>query len=466
MSSEVAVRVEGLSKRYELYNTPRDRLKQFVLPILRRMGGMPPRNYFREFWALRDVSFEIRKGEPVGIIGRNGSGKSTLLQIITGTLAPTSGTVATHGRVAALLELGSGFNPEFSGRENVYMNAALLGFRRDEVDGMFDAIAGFADIGEHLDQPVKTYSSGMLVRLAFAVQVQVEPDILIVDEALAVGDALFQKRCLQKIGKLVSDGTTLLFVSHDQENVRTLTSRSLLLDHGNQAAWGPTPEVLLEYRRRLNEEEAAYFAAAVKDLASRAREKQASQPPAAAAADAVPGPLPHPQAEASAGSNFARSFGDQAVSVVTVETLDGRGQACTVFFPGDPLLVRLTCRANRDINNLNVGVRIRNKEGVKVYSWGTLNQDMEVIASRTGAPLFWSRQRTAGETFTVLLRCSCNLGTNLYEVQAAVSVEETPDYMSQRIVHWVDEAAFFQVLMKKHEHFFGGVVDLRMKAEW
>src|SRR5258706_2618452 len=285
-SDDIAVRVEGLSKRYELYNTPRDRLKQFVFPQLRRMfpelhrvSGIAPVDYFREFWALRDISFEVRKVEPIGIVGRNGSGKSTLLQIITGTLAPTSGTVTTHGRLAALLELGSGFNPEFSGRENVSLNAALLGFRNEQIHEKFDAIAAFADIGQYLDQPVKTYSSGMLLRLAFAVQVQVEPEILIVDEALAVGDALFQKRCLQKIDKLVSDGTTLLFVSHDQENVRTLTARSLLLDKGTGAAWGPTADVLLEYRRRLNEEEAAYFSAAVQDLAARARDNAADKTP-------------------------------------------------------------------------------------------------------------------------------------------------------------------------------------------
>ncbi len=219
-----------------------------------------PRQYYREFWALKDVSFDVKNGETVGIIGRNGSGKSTLLQIITGTLAPTEGTVITHGRIAALLELGSGFNPDFTGRENVYLNGALLGFSTAQIDEKFDAIASFADIGEHLDQPVKTYSSGMLVRLAFAVQVQVEPEILIVDEALAVGDALFQKRCFQRIEKLVSDGTTVLFVSHDQESVRTLTNRALLLNKGRSVEWGLSSEVVLKYRKLLHDEEAAYFA--------------------------------------------------------------------------------------------------------------------------------------------------------------------------------------------------------------
>jgi lipopolysaccharide transport system ATP-binding protein len=457
MSSEVAVRVEGLSKRYELYNTPRDRLKQFIFPTLRRWAKRRQVDYFREFWALRDISFEARKGEPIGIIGRNGSGKSTLLQIITGTLSPTSGIVVTHGRLAALLELGSGFNPEFSGRENVYLNGALLGFRREQIDARFDDIAGFADIGQYLDQPVKTYSSGMLVRLAFAVQVQVEPDILIVDEALAVGDALFQKRCFQKIAKLVSDGTTLLFVSHDQENVRTLTSRCLLLDHGNAASWGPTPEVLLEYRRRLNEEEAAYFSAAVQDLASRAQQGARAGP--------APGEMKQPTAPAEQEWG-GRTFGDESVVVTAVEVLDGAGRECAVFSAGEPMQIRISCRASVSTAKLNVGVRLRNKEGVKIYSWGTLNQDMSIIAAGVGGGLFWSREVRQGETFQVVLACDCNLGANLYEVQAAVSIEETPDYNAQRILHWVDEAAFFQVMVKRHEHFFGGVVDLRMRAAW
>jgi lipopolysaccharide transport system ATP-binding protein len=203
MSSErVPIRVEGLGKRYEVYQSPRQHLKQLVIPPLQRMVGLAPWTYYQEFWALRDISFEVARGEAFGVVGRNGSGKSTLLQLITGTLAPTTGTIETHGRIAALLELGSGFNPDFTGRENVFLNARLLGLTQAETEERFDRIASFADIGAHLDQPVKTYSSGMLVRLAFAVQVQIEPDILIVDEALAVGDALFQKRCFARIEKL------------------------------------------------------------------------------------------------------------------------------------------------------------------------------------------------------------------------------------------------------------------------
>ncbi|KOF54186.1 sugar ABC transporter ATP-binding protein [Achromobacter sp. DMS1] len=464
MSSDIVITVENLSKCYQIYSSPRDRLKQFFIPNFQRAIGSEPRNYFREFWALRDVSFEVKKGESVGILGRNGSGKSTLLQMICGTLSPTAGSVETKGRIAALLELGSGFNPEFTGRENVYMNGALLGLSGHQVDDRFDAIASFADIGDFIDQPVKTYSSGMLIRLAFAVQVQVEPDILVVDEALAVGDALFQKRCFRRIEKLVSDGTTLLFVSHDQESVRTLTSRALLLKQGRTVTWGKSSDVVLEYRRQLHDEESSYFTAATKQLAAKAQAAATPEPPADSADQ--PAGSSDTVSPAAAPRSDKLSFGDGEVKIVKVETLNGEGQDSTVFFPGDEIRVRITCEALRPVTNLNVGVRIRNKEGIKIYSWGTLNQDMRSRASASDVPMFWEKKFSAGETFSVELSCDCPLGMNLYEIQATVTFEETPDYMAQRVLHWIDEAAFFQVLMNRDVNFFGGVADLRMNAKW
>ena len=213
-SNELAIKVEHLSKTYLIYDRPADRLKQFIGPRLQRLVGKPPVNYYHEFWALRDVSFEVKKGETVGIIGRNGSGKSTLLQLICGTLNPSGGIVQTNGRVAALLELGAGFNPEFTGRENVYMNGAVLGLTPEEIDARFDDIAAFAEIGEFIEQPIKTYSSGMLVRLAFAVIAHVDADILVIDEALAVGDAVFTQKCMRFLRRFMEKGT-ILFVSHD-----------------------------------------------------------------------------------------------------------------------------------------------------------------------------------------------------------------------------------------------------------
>jgi lipopolysaccharide transport system ATP-binding protein len=249
MSSNPAICVRGLSKCYEIYAQPQDRLKQSIHPRLQRLIGIPPRTYYREFWALRDVSFEVNKGEAVGIIGRNGAGKSTLLQIIAGTLTPTTGSVAVDGTVAALLELGSGFNPEFTGRENVCLSASMLGLSQEEIDERFGEIAAFADIGDFLEQPAKTYSSGMLMRLAFAVNTCINPEILIVDEALSVGDAPFQSKCFKRLRKLISDGTSILFVSHDISTVRSICSKALWVKNGRTELWGEAKFVAKEYER-------------------------------------------------------------------------------------------------------------------------------------------------------------------------------------------------------------------------
>jgi lipopolysaccharide transport system ATP-binding protein len=253
MSSEreVAIRVRDLSKRYEIYADPRDRLKQSIMPPLRRMAGLAPRQYFREFWAMHDVSFDVYRGETVGIVGKNGAGKSTLLQLIVGTRAPTAGTIEVRGRLTALLELGSGFNPQFTGRENVYMNAAIMGMGRGEVDARFDEIARFADIGMFMDQPVNTYSSGMYLRLAFAVQVCLDPEILVVDEALAVGDAYFVHRCYHRIRSMKEQGKTILFVSHDTASINNLCDRAIWISDGRLRQQGAPDDVTASYRADL-----------------------------------------------------------------------------------------------------------------------------------------------------------------------------------------------------------------------
>lgn len=245
-SNDIAIRVTNLSKRYEIYATPRDRLKQFILPRLNRWTKKLHKDYFSAFWALQDVSFEVKKGEAIGIIGQNGSGKSTLLQMICGTLTPTDGSIEINGRVAALLELGSGFNPEFTGRENVYMNASILGLSFEEIDAAFDDIAAFANIGQFIEQPVKTYSSGMSVRLAFAVVAHVNADILVIDEALSVGDAIFTQRCMQFIRKFQENGT-LIFVSHDIASVQNLCESAMWLKKGQTQMMGPSKKVAESY---------------------------------------------------------------------------------------------------------------------------------------------------------------------------------------------------------------------------
>lgn len=244
--NDFAIRISNLSKCYQIYEAPRDRLKQFVMPRVRRIAGKAHKQYFREFWALKDVSFEIKKGETIGIIGRNGSGKSTLLQMICGTLTPTNGSIQTNGRIAALLELGSGFNPEFTGRENVYMNASVLGLSNAQIDESFEDIAAFADIGDFIEQPVKFYSSGMMVRLAFAVIAHVNADILVVDEALAVGDAVFTQKCMRYIRSFQEHGA-LLFVSHDMSAIQNLCKTALWLDHGKMQQTGISKNVAEAY---------------------------------------------------------------------------------------------------------------------------------------------------------------------------------------------------------------------------
>jgi lipopolysaccharide transport system ATP-binding protein len=334
MSSEdLAVHVSHLSKCYEIYGRPQDRLKQSLYPRLRRLSGLEPRSYYREFWALKDIFFEVRKGETVGIIGRNGSGKSTLLQIICGTLAPTSGTVETIGRVAALLELGAGFNSEFTGRENVYMNGAVLGLSREEISDRFDAIAAFADIGEFIEYPTKTYSSGMLLRLAFAVSVCVNPDILVVDEALAVGDMAFQQKCLQQLSDLRENGTTVLLVTHDIMLTRNYCTRVVYLENGTVKKCGDPEQVGEFYLKDLFSAQQGYCSGA--EIVWRT-------------------------ANGRAGFGTARGQ-------VTGVTVCGDRSAGTVFQQGEKLIVTITARTADDVKNPELVFQLRDFRGYVLY---------------------------------------------------------------------------------------------------
>lgn len=240
---ETAIRVEHLSKMYKLYEKPSDRLKESL--------GLSRKKRYREHYALRDVSFSIGKGETVGIIGTNGAGKSTILKIITGVLNPTEGEVSVNGRISALLELGAGFNMEYTGIENVYLNGTMSGFSEEEIDARLDDILAFADIGEFAYQPVKAYSSGMFVRLAFAVAINIDPEILIVDEALSVGDVFFQAKCYRKFEEFKQEGKTILFVSHDLNSISKYCDRVVLLDHGTAVSTGSPKEMVDLYKRLL-----------------------------------------------------------------------------------------------------------------------------------------------------------------------------------------------------------------------
>lgn len=238
---DVIIRLENISKVYKIYDRPIDRLKESVHPFHKR--------YSRDFYALKDVSLEVRRGETLGFIGRNGAGKSTILKLITGVLTPTSGKVEVKGRIASLLELGAGFNPEMTGIENIYMNGTIMGCSKADMDEKIDEIIAFADIGEFIYQPVKVYSSGMFARVAFAVNAFVEPDLLIVDEALSVGDAFFQSKCMDKMKSLMENGVTVLFVSHDWTAIKNLCERGVLMDKGEVLMDASASEVVEEYRR-------------------------------------------------------------------------------------------------------------------------------------------------------------------------------------------------------------------------
>lgn len=369
MSSDIAIRVDNLSKCYHIYAQPRDRLKQMLLPRFQRLIGRTPRQYHREFWALQSLSLEIRRGEAVGIVGRNGGGKSTLLQLICGTLEPTTGSVQTTGRVAALLELGAGFNPEFTGRENIHLNASILGLSAADLAAAFESIVAFADIGDHLDQPVKTYSSGMFVRLAFAVQVHLKPDILIIDEALSVGDQFFQAKCYAAIRSMMDRGTTVLFVSHSAATVKALCPRAILLDQGQLIMDGPASQVLDRY-----------FV-----LGSSTEGRCADGPP-------LPADGPCAQAAAVLVSRLQPAFARRVSHRVGtgqakfVECVILRsGQETTVVETGSPVHIRAVLEVSEDCPfDGEVGLVVSTIEGVELFAINSFFNGERIPAMRAG----------------------------------------------------------------------------------
>ncbi|HAY46643.1 MAG TPA: sugar ABC transporter ATP-binding protein [Gammaproteobacteria bacterium] len=358
--TDIAISVQNLSKCFQIYENPRDRLKQFVMPLARGIAGKANKQYFREFWALKDVSFEIKKGETVGIIGRNGSGKSTLLQMICGTLNPTSGSIQTNGRIAALLELGSGFNPEFTGRENVYMNAALLGLNKEEVDKRFDDIAAFADIGQFIDQPVKAYSSGMVLRLAFGVQSQVEPDIFVVDEALSVGDAKFQAKCFERLRQLKENGTSILLVTHSSEQIVTHCATAILLNNGIQVEVGEPKRVVNRYMDLLFGKE-KITNPAVEELLPKVPTESAS------IASYDLSLLEDKFSKRNSYNPHEYRWGDGAATILDYYLAADDESYPSAIRVGQRITLAVSVKFNRDIYRPILGIIIKTKEGVTVY---------------------------------------------------------------------------------------------------
>jgi lipopolysaccharide transport system ATP-binding protein len=368
--NDFTIRVNNLSKCYQIYDTPRDRLKQFVLPTLQRFLGLSSSQFFQEFWALKDVSFELMKGEIVGVIGRNGSGKSTLLQIICGTLSPTSGNIETRGRIGALLELGSGFNSEFSGRENVYLVGAVLGLRTEEIDKRFEDIAAFADIGDFLAQPTKMYSSGMLMRLAFAVNTCVDPDILIIDEALSVGDIPFQAKCFKRLRQMVDKGTSILLVSHDISTVRSICSRALWLNQGQIERWGQATQVASDYEKFCWQEQGVVLQP--KEYLVNQERDTSEVPDTTTSAETIlpniPPVLfkPNPIFE----TNRERSrFGTEAVVIGNFLMLNKDGSQALACEFNESLTLHYLLKVCAPVNSdFVIGVRLRDLKGHYVYS--------------------------------------------------------------------------------------------------
>ena len=351
--SAPAISVRGLSKCYQVYARPEDRLKQALLPRVQRMVGKQPGSYYRDFWALRDVSFDVRKGETLGVIGRNGSGKSTLLQIICGTLTPTSGSVEVNGRIAALLELGSGFNPEFTGRENVYMSGAVLGLTRRQIDARYEDIVAFADIGDFVAQPVKTYSSGMFVRLAFAVIAHADADILVIDEALSVGDVFFSQKCMRFLRKFQETGT-VIFVSHDAAAVVNLCDSAVLLEHGALLMQGTAKEVSETYHA------AAAYSLAVQASPRATADDEADVDPRAAL---IARSHLRNDIEVFRFDPSRTGFGDGSARVLSARLTNAQDRQVSWITGGEMVRLEVRGEAVRDLGSAIVGFFLKDRLG-------------------------------------------------------------------------------------------------------
>jgi lipopolysaccharide transport system ATP-binding protein len=359
-----AITIRNIGKMYRIYDRPQDRLKQML--------WRGARTYGRDFWALRHVSFDVRQGETFGVIGRNGSGKSTLLQIITGVLAPTEGEAQVNGRVAALLELGSGFNPEFTGRENVFLNGSILGLNHAEIEERFDEIAAFADIGSFIDQPVKVYSSGMMVRLAFAVQSCIEPDILIVDEALAVGDIFFQQKCHRRIDALRERGSAILFVSHSMVDIRQYCQRALLLNNGEAMALGPSSDVVARYMLMQHP-----MPSVSKPALDRGPELKRARPTPAGALEQAPFFWPE-ATESFFDVDSLSQISNGWARCTAVAVCDRFGQPCRIFQQGQTLSLFYEFELQHDIEVPIGGMNIENDKSVLVHGKNSLQYDYQI----------------------------------------------------------------------------------------
>ena len=435
--SETMVRVKDLGKCYHIYSQPRDRLHQMLRSPF-HVFNIQPRKYYREFWALQGVDFELNRGEILGVLGMNGSGKSTLLQLINGTLTPTHGTVELNGKVAALLELGAGFNPEFSGRENVYMNCSVMGLSEAEIARRYDDIVGFADIGDFLEQPVKTYSSGMYIRLAFAAAINVDPDILIIDEALAVGDARFQYKCFNRLEELKKQGVTIIFVTHAADIVKSFCTKGMVMDRGRVHYLGTPQEATVKYFDLLFPKDDSLAPAASAEKSAPAVESMPVRIESAPirvespAIPAEPAPAQAGKAEYVLAVNpeletRAKTFGKTGAIYTGVE-ISGL-QAPNIFGGGERMRIRLSAKwlpeavrklakENTLKENIIVGAAIADVKGTYLFGLNTYDKGILIDPHKSdGARIDFDFVMPHLQGGTYFLMCAIALGTQENHIQ-------------------------------------------------
>lgn len=454
MSSDVAIAVSGLGKCYHMYTKPLDRLKQMVVSRLALTADLKRRRYFREFWALEDIAFAIRRGESVAIIGQNGSGKSTLLQLVCKTLFPTHGEVSVHGRIAALLELGAGFNPEFTGSENIYLSGLLYGISSSDLAGKYQSIVDFSEIGAFIDQPVKTYSSGMYVRLAFAIAAHVDADILVIDEALSVGDVRFAQKCMRFLRDFQKNGT-LLFVSHDTAAVTNLCGRAIWLDQGRLMMDGTAKSVVEAYLARQHARDKGFGEAFSDEAPSEGGARIAVQ---SAPEDVLDVRLPLLKEvglsttievfsfEAEEGDGLA--YGARGATIDGVALLGLDGMPLHLSHGGELVTLRISALMHQDLENLIFGFYFKDRLGQRLFGDNTflttLRQPVHCRAE--------SRYR-ADFTFRMPV-----LPVGAYSVDVAIATGDQDNHVQQ---HWVHDSITLRASDTSMRH---GLVGIPMVA--
>jgi lipopolysaccharide transport system ATP-binding protein len=439
-ASDIAISVRDVSKKFKLFDSKTARLAEALHPLRRQLH--------REFWAVRGVSFNVRRGEIIGILGKNGSGKSTLLQIICAVMRPTTGQVVTTGRISALLELGAGFNPEFTGRENVLLNGAIMGFSRQEMQKRLPAIEAFAEIGDFFDQPVKTYSSGMFVRVAFAAAINIDPDILVVDEALSVGDSKFQHRCFQRIRAFMEQGKTIIVVSHSTDTLLRLCHRGIVMDSGEMTFIGPIAEAVNLYQNLL-------FGAAAgqRDEWERPDAQVLAEPAISAAAPAL-----WRQAAADARDMVAAKphynahetrLGNRAVSIIDFDIIAND-------VPNPPEIpaqarteVIIKLRFNTDLRNVSVGFAVVTVDGTYIFGTNLFMMERKLIDGIAGAQYavrFSFISRLAGGDYFLNLGCDQFIDGSNFFLDVRRSVAKLSFAYTPGITGFVNLAAVPEVI--------------------